>query len=881
MSTSNSASSQTFQDFQNLYCQFYGLFGEASPALKALAMPEPAAPAAASTELSPEIKKIATEESELSVKFSKLFAHHAGLAADAVDSGTMISISRNAMVLQQIHDAFGSIAIASSAGWMASFVVNYKTIETQRKRLFLDGILSEESFSQSIFEEAVKKSLLPGIFTMLASIGTILVIIPDPSFATKITAMCIFIGMNLYAAAKQFQAAHETSKMIDILRSTPKALVEDIENPKKLSYQDFLQKIIDKNKTNRALIKIFLEIGEQLKQSQVDLNLTQLTHTEWLKLSKKTLQFKRWMHVVNGIRSFFGSIALALMMGTGALALLKVTQALGQALSAKLGVPAMMGSGLLTSTKLAQHFSVSGLFKIVLKKLSFGSAVKFSTPVLNSKNIKKLESKEMQSAIKKCLKEDSVDLSKTLSLIKNIRTDDFLFKTHPELKDLLKRAVTDKARITFLTQIGELIGSIPSITEAQEKSAKAALKKAHGLSKTDRSFAEEILKMLRQNSFTGHPTIQTQIKALQEKINDSSGIKPGIKSGIKSGINGWEIKNLLSDIYALSKAPISEKTRARSASSETSDSINSSQTIPTPGTSPSLSRESSSQALLHVDPSSGAAHGYGPGSPISREQEGVEEHKGTGDEVSTSPLAFSKAEIQLILKAIDLCQKDKGQKEKFKKILETYSRINLHLSTSIQESFEKIKDWITAPSGIYVYGHKISNELLKINSAINSEINSEINSDMISFTPLEVEKARKLLEKHPSESAIENQKALGVLKALKKINVHHNKEDTDVQKDLLKNLVEDQNLPALLSTLRTVLEEKSEDRETLEDQAAEIRKLLSLIYERCSPLLTSEEMPHTGMVFFKLPEASPLYHPAPNDSDSLDSDGSDSEKEPG
>jgi hypothetical protein len=595
-----SSISHNHKAFQDLYCQFYGLFGEASDTLKSAATPEQKqaegehAPLMAQ-QLPKEIQEILQEKSTLPQKYAKLFVHHAGLAVDAVDAGTMISISQNSASVQQIHDAFGAIAISASVMWMTSLGLTYKAIEAQRKRLYLDKILSAEEATKDMLEEAVKKSLLPGIFSMLSSIGTILILVPDPTFATKIVAASIFVGMNMYSAVKQFQAAAETSKMITLLKSIDIGLSDDIDAGQMISYHDFVQKIIQKNNSNPALIKTFLDIGEQLKNAHIDLTKTKLSATDWLALSEKALKFKRWTHIVNGVRSFFGGIVIGLAMGTGAVALLKATKAIGQALSIKLGLPAMMSSGLLTSTKFIQHFSTPSLFKRMVldhKSLQLSGSITFSTAVLGSENIKNLETKIMKLAIQKIRETENMDLTKTLVIVKNIRTDDLAFKSHPELRDLieeLKRADKDANRIHLLKQIGEIMGSIPVITPREEKLGKLALEKASGLSKAEKTMTESVIKMLTENSLTGYPeSVRKQVHALRERL-----FSPTQKM---TSTHAWHVKDILLEIGNL----VSSNRPAEGAAAGRSSSIESSQSISTPSPSPALERASESPTY-HTD----------------------------------------------------------------------------------------------------------------------------------------------------------------------------------------------------------------------------------------------------------------------------------------
>jgi hypothetical protein len=493
-----SADSRKIHD---LYHSYYLLFGEISSELQKIAKENFLGSASESGQVQKKSKQESQKKnqknleqkkkqhSELFEKFCSLFVYHMDLGLSGLTISSKVFSSTGVMNSNQNHGSSESVAVLDCVVSSVSVALNYQKIQERQKVLLRDGLISDSDLpaKKKIFLEALNQSKRDLILSMIGAVGTVLSVLPDPTFATKIIAAILFVGMNIHGAYGELKRARETLPMIQRvkkLKNLAAALTPDAEEAS-FSYHFFVEKVLreERSKQNfdpaefRALTNTLLTVGEQLKKSAVDLAATKLTRDEWFELAERTLKFKRKLHFFNAVRNLLTGLIKGLAMSVGAALMLKPIQTLMN----KISLPYLLSSITFTVTKLVQNFTIHAFFKKqVLKKLNFGQKIQFSLPVFESGQIKILESKTMQFALKQILKEKDQDLFKILKMLKTLKTGDAVLKNHPELHELikeLKQVDRDSLRINFLVKIGQAIGELNStVTQSEEAPERAFLK---------------------------------------------------------------------------------------------------------------------------------------------------------------------------------------------------------------------------------------------------------------------------------------------------------------------------------------------------------------------------------------------------------------------
>jgi hypothetical protein len=521
-----------------------------------------------------------TERDGLLKKFLRQFIYHSNLGLYGLTIGSKISSSAGAMRPYQTHDSSESMATLNGVVASVSFALNYQSVKKRRSFLLENGLmLSDDLAKTKILHEALTKSRSDLILSMIGGVGTALSVLPDPTFVTKVVAAILFIGMNLYGVYSELKSAHETLPMIhkiqeikyyENLKDHDPSLTA--ERTKIFTYQAFVDDMIEREMKGEAqrksqsgnpdtlewigLAKIFLAIGNQLKESGVDLVGTALTRQEWLELAEKALVFKRKLHFFNALRGMISGMVSGLAMGVGAI----VTLININALASRISLPSIISSVLLTASKLIQNFVIQPFFKkTVLDTLSFRNKICLSVSVFTAPEIKNLKSQTMAVARQKLLTEEGVDLSKTLALVISLKTGDSVLRKYPELNGLLeslKRADRDHLKIEILRKIGKTMRSIPVLTSVEVALAKKLLATTD-ITEKEKNLSYGLLDKLMSQSLEdldfSDAKLREHIRDLKHKIHLLSSGATTV-SGLSVEFDLFKIRGLLSPPQAPRRA---------------------------------------------------------------------------------------------------------------------------------------------------------------------------------------------------------------------------------------------------------------------------------------------------------------------------------------
>ena len=813
-------------ELQDLYLNFHQLFGMESETLKtrlkeanAGAVPQDAAQTAEST----------------SQNFLAFFIRITGLGMELLDGSTMTSIGRNIVAGNEAETSaqiFDSFRVLSGLGLLlgaASLMSDFANNVQQKRFLLAQGLWDpRRDIVKESLNEAFKQNRTSLLCATVAITATVLTSLPDPTFFTKVAATSLFLFLSFHGAIKQAMAAHESSKMIQAIQNNPRPLLEK-SDAKKLSYQEFLEQIIQKNPENKFLMSAFLSVGDELKKADFDFTKTTLSQNQWHELAIQTLKFKRSLQVLNSLRGFVLGIATGLMMIPIALTLLtiKTAQAIGvnfdsaKAVGTKLcnllGAETAFTFTFATIAKLAQHFSQKSLFqRFILNKTDFSGSIVYVKKVFDSEQLKKLESTMLLEEIKTHPK--SKVLSGTVKILKNLKENDRLLSDIRGLKQKIeefKQSDRSQLRFSALQEIERLIPQhlkyvekIFDTKDAEKLGSKSLLLmiKIHPQSKA-LSATIKALKNLKDNNplFAKHPGLKNELEAFKLLNRDSDRLEALINIG-----------------KIIHTIPEDKETLEASST-----------TIPK---SPLISRESSQEPLLSTAEIS-TEH-------LLNTSEGVSEFKGEehqtptafnppidhADKAQASMPSFSKAEIKDMLRDIkNAPHYSTEDRQAMKDLLRiSGSRITLHQNDEIHQKFQEIKDHL---QNARRRSTAVPWFLLSISRLMNPE-------STVSMTSKEVKKAKTLLKtlEKGTPDKIAHEIVMETLNALEKISVHPSQHSGS------------NTLATEITKLKEKLAQETHDPQDIEGIKAQLLE----IHTELSPHLETQRINQNSMTFFSL-----------------------------